>query len=580
MLEHNPNDACAPFHLSVCHSVGEGIGTPAYWESLDDICWAYFGAQLSNGVSSEWARHAFATPDLLRELTGVFCLIMIDRVNDRAMAVTDRLGVQAVYYSEQGRRLWVSSHLMWLLMSSGHDGTLDKAGFLDLLTFGHTVDFGRNVYSGVKRLPNGNVLMLSRGSPTLKQYWTFPAQRSPLTAQAVSRVSASMRQSVLNASKISGALVGTTAGKDCLAVASTIPAGANVLAGTFGDPASADRSQGATLSRFFARGHVHSDLCPPSELEYWLDHIAFHSAGLATGAYVDMARFVAVCVPKGSSYVMGEGGEAVRDLFPVDVGDPVMKIVERNTTPSALLEMVLHRELIESLRDYPLGRLRALSAVRAHRAESLAVNFHRMHWLPHNAAARHHVLSALRPKCSPFLEGHVLDETYGLRRSAYASSELHRGVIATSRPELLELWEHPAESAITVQNWPHRFSLAGGMGYALRALLSRLVLDREEFFHADGILRLAEQNLSSPSRGMWLLLRLASLLTAVRIVKHERLSRLSALLVTDIIQRRVPAIPTALRRIRPGDGRTISFRSLDSSASVDSTLYDRYRHSR
>lgn len=547
MLEHDSYDARAPFRLSVCHSAGDGIGTPAYWESLDDICWAYFGAQMPNSVSSEWARDVFANPDLLHELTGVFCLLIVDRVNPRAMAVTDRLGVQAVHYSEQGGRFRVSSHLMWLLMSSSHDGTFDQAGFLDLLTFGHTVDFDRNVYSGVKRLLNGSVLLLSQGTVTTRAYWTFPAQRSPLTAQAVDRVSASMRQSVIDASRLSGALAGTTAGKDCLAVASTIPAGANVLAGTFGDPASADRSQGADLSRAFARGHVHSDLCPPGEFEYWLDHIAFHSAGLATGAYVDMARFVATCVPEGFTYVMGEGGEAVRDLFRVDVPNPVATIVERNTTPYALLESILRPELVEQLRDYPLARLRDVRAVNADPAESLAVNFHRMHWLPHNAAARHQVLSTLRPKCSPFLETQVIDDTYGLCPTAYATAEVHRGVIERCRPELLDFWEHPAQSVTTVQNWPHRFSGAGGMGHALRTLLRNLLMDCTDFFDADGILRLDEQNISSPSREMWLLLRIASLLTAVKILKHDRRSRLSALVVTDISQRQEAATPFGVR---------------------------------
>src|SRR5207245_93922 len=81
----------------------EGCGTPLYWSRSGSMMRAYLGAHnptaiASDALSADWTARLFNDPTLVRQLPGVFGLVVIDATGRRVFAAADRLGVQSVHY--------------------------------------------------------------------------------------------------------------------------------------------------------------------------------------------------------------------------------------------------------------------------------------------------------------------------------------------------------------------------------------------------------------------------------------------------------------------------------------------------
>jgi hypothetical protein len=211
-----------------------------------------------------------------------------------------------------------------------------------------------------------------------------------------------------------------------------------------------------------------------------------------------MAAFVGRTVPPGATFVMGEGGECVRRFFGAN---PVATLTEQYMTPAEYLR----RTLAVPVEGYPE---RLLEAVRRPMGpvddDTFALQFYRTVRMPGNFSLRQAVLAPLGSKVSPFLDSRFLDGAYGLSRWWHEDSRLHRALVERLRPEFLDLFDAPARTAVTTQDWERRFD--GGIGERVGRMLEEALPECRDVFCAEGVTALLER----PGRAIYHLLRVVS----------------------------------------------------------------------
>lgn len=510
-----------------------GVGTPVVSGDSDEAAWSYFsgGATAApNAPSAGWVARLLAETDRACDLSGVFALFVYDKRRRRLLAFTDRLGVQGVHYSRQAAGGWrVSTHLGWLLLAGGHDGSVNAAGFLTQMAFGYGVDPHRDVYRDVVAVRAGHYVSLAARVATPARYWSMP-EPSSCRLDAVEPLVDTLRQALIEpATPEPPVFLGLTAGKDSLCLASVVPDAVTVRTGTLGRVECADQQQGAALAEERGWPHVRGSLCDEPQFFEWADVIAFHSAGLSTVSYVDMACFAATHIPSGSAFAMGEGGECVRDFFHSTRRTPLQTLVDDYMTPVDYLQQTLAASLGADLSGYPFVQVDALRSATGERdAERFVSFFYRAQRMPGNFALRHAVLSVLRPKLSPFLDSRFIDATYALDTQEHAGSNIHRRLIAAARPSLLAFFDAPATSRESTQAWPVRFPQL--LTRFKRELATALPLCGD-VFDAAGALTLCDAAAAQPSRAIYHLFRVYSFARA-RLMLSDRDSQLRAINAT------------------------------------------------
>jgi hypothetical protein len=509
-----------------------GTGTPVVWSDEADVSWAYFGAQhprtvCADVLSPAWVKRLLAAPATARELSGVFSLFVIDKSARSLIVAGDRLGVQAVHYAEDARRTWrISTHLTWLLLSAGHDGGVDRDGFASHMAFGYAVEPYRAVYAGVRVLPPAGYLRVDERGLTSDNYWVAPEPGHTRLEDANPLVEA-LQTATSARTTGGGVFLGLTAGKDSLCLASTALPETVRRSGTLGVPDCADQLQAARVAELMQWPHVQGSVCASSDFFTWADEVAFQSAGLATTSYVDMAAFVGEHVGNGETFVMGEGGECVRDFFGSSQRPALDTLRHDYMTPRDYLRHSLATEWSNSLSEYPDGLIADLRTATGERDDEHFVSyFYRCQRMPGNFALRHAVLSALRPKLSPFLDSRFIDATYALSPAEHHQSGVHHRIIAAARPALLPFFEHPWRSARSTQDWPTRYPL---LAPAFRAALARDLVCSDDAFDPRGVLRLADEAARQPSRAIFHLFRVFSFVRARVMLRRDAARRLRAI---------------------------------------------------
>jgi len=522
-----------------------GTGTPLIWYVDNGILWAYFGTQhpraFSRGVLSlSWLQRLFADPRLARELSGVFALFAVNNRSREALAVADRLGVQSVYWgTDSAGTQHISTHLLRLMLATGHDGTVNRSGFLAHMGFGYPVDPYTEVYHGVRKLPPSSYLLFADGRLQRGVYWSAPAPSPKQGKGGIPNMVGALRAAMEGGVAEEGIFLGLTAGRDSLCLASMLPAESRPLTGTFGVPGCADQVRAEQISAELKWPHVSGTVCSPEEFSEWATYVAYQSAGLATASYADMTAFVARHVPRGRAFVMGEGGECLRDFFQTDGRQPLDTLQQDYMTHREYLRRTLAPELARDLGEYPGSLLRSVRAsIRETDDELFALSFYRFQRMPGTFSLRHSVLGSLRAKLSPFLDTNFMNSAYRLKRDWHGGSRLHRTLIAHARPGLISYFDPPAETLPPTQDWPTRFG--GRLGEVVYNLMEELLTLCDDVFHADGVRQLCRETQERPSRAIYHLLRILSFALGRSLLKERTRNGFSA------IERMNPvSLPTA-----------------------------------
>jgi len=110
-------------------------------------------------------------PDrFLLELNGQFALALWDASRRTIFLARDRLGVEPLFYHQDGERVVFASSLDALLRTGGVTREVDPAAVAQYLLYCYNPG-ADTIIRGVRRLPAGYVLTSARGRPTLERYW-------------------------------------------------------------------------------------------------------------------------------------------------------------------------------------------------------------------------------------------------------------------------------------------------------------------------------------------------------------------------------------------------------------------------
>jgi hypothetical protein len=510
----------------------DGSGTPFLWSDSNPLQWGYLGTRDPRAwspavLSPDWLRQVFDYPRLLADLPDIFGLVIVDREHHKTLVACDRLGIQSIYYTNTADGNWlVSSQGMWLLLEAGHDGSINHDAFVSHMGFGYNIHPTPGLYSGVNRLPPGGYLVLEDTRLSTGVYWSAPELTEDLTEGAVSALKDTLRAATVETNLVDKLFLGLSAGKDSLCIASVLASDTAPLTGTLGIDGCADRLQGVALASRFGWQHPTHEVATVSEFADRVKHIAFYTAGMATASYADFVSFIDRCIPTDAAFIMGEGGECVRDFFRMEGGTFMDKLIQVYTTPIEYLRATLSPRFASALNDYPANIIQsAKTASNEFDDDAFVVHFYRYQRMYGNFGPRHDALSALRARICPFEDAHFIESTYRLKPSYYQASGVHRAIIAHARPDLLPFFDQPITSNQHVQDWQMRF--VTGIGAVVRQLLVEALPLCSDIFDRDRVLTLCDANIQAPSRAIYHLLRLVSFAVARQMLRAEAVSRLA-----------------------------------------------------
>jgi hypothetical protein len=462
----------------------------------------------------------------VRHLDGVFALVRIEEEANRVSVWNDPLGVQAVYYTITGNNECViSNHLAWLLLSVGHRGTVNREAWLEHMCFGYCAAGGQTAYEGIQQLEPGTVLSLQDGKMGLRRYWrprywAGNGGAPSLGLEEAADLAAEILRKETRKLNESGGIFGLTSGKDSLALISS-SGQAHHETSTFGAPDCADVQQAALIAADLGGAHAQYPLLGANEIVSWAEHVAWHSGGLATCSYSDMAAFVAQAIPLTKCFVMGEGGECVRNYLGENPRGGMERLVREFTTPEDYIKKTLNGIYGPNVWSaYPEHQISvSLSRLDPDIAQQHpGIGFYREVRMPGNFRLRHSVLSPICAKASPFLTREFMEHCFPLPPEYFHQSSLHRGIIAASRPGLLHYFDAPVVSSTPAQDWPAR--MAGPLGQVFRASVNEHLSFSNGAVSEDGVRSLVEASAVKPGREIYHLMRLWSYLLFQRLLAH------------------------------------------------------------
>jgi asparagine synthase (glutamine-hydrolysing) len=106
----------------------------------------------------------------LDAVNGKFSAALWDERSRRLVLARDRLGIQPLFYADDGRRLVFASSMRALLRSGWIDRELSHDAVLQYLLYSFNPAHP-TLIRGVRRLPPGHLLTVDGAEPTLRRYW-------------------------------------------------------------------------------------------------------------------------------------------------------------------------------------------------------------------------------------------------------------------------------------------------------------------------------------------------------------------------------------------------------------------------
>jgi asparagine synthase (glutamine-hydrolysing) len=156
------------------------------------------------GLPEDWpsvlsALYSIEGWKFVRRLRGGFAFALWDRRKRQLMLAVDRFGLKRLYYAADGSHLAFATKPSALLKLSGIETRLDPTAAYDYMRFGF-VPAPLSMYSGIRRLPPGRILLIRDGHITLEPYWdlNYP-ERPNHEAESAETVSLLMEEAIRDA---------------------------------------------------------------------------------------------------------------------------------------------------------------------------------------------------------------------------------------------------------------------------------------------------------------------------------------------------------------------------------------------
>jgi len=135
------------------------------------------GHTFRNASDTEGIVHLYEDegPDFARHLNGMFALAIWDEARQRLILARDRMGQKPLFHAETARGTLVfGSEPKALLAHPEVSRALDPAGLARYLFYEY-VPGPDSIWSGIKKLPPGHVLIREGGVTTVSRFWVSPA---------------------------------------------------------------------------------------------------------------------------------------------------------------------------------------------------------------------------------------------------------------------------------------------------------------------------------------------------------------------------------------------------------------------
>jgi asparagine synthase (glutamine-hydrolysing) len=107
--------------------------------------------------------------EFIKYLVGMFAIAIWDQGQKRLILGRDRLGIKPLYYSLNAKRLLFGSEIKAILQD-GVSREIDLQALHDYLSLNY-IPGVRSIFTHVRKLPPGHILMWSRGTVTVTPYW-------------------------------------------------------------------------------------------------------------------------------------------------------------------------------------------------------------------------------------------------------------------------------------------------------------------------------------------------------------------------------------------------------------------------
>jgi asparagine synthase (glutamine-hydrolysing) len=132
---------------------------------------------LPNATDSELVLRAYLRwgEGALRELSGIYALVVGDRRRERAICARDRLGCYPLFYANVGGELLLSTSIDVLLRDARVSGEVNRAALADHLAH-RWPDPGETYFAAIRRVPPGHALVAELGRTRVGRYWSPVAE--------------------------------------------------------------------------------------------------------------------------------------------------------------------------------------------------------------------------------------------------------------------------------------------------------------------------------------------------------------------------------------------------------------------
>jgi asparagine synthase (glutamine-hydrolysing) len=110
--------------------------------------------------------------EFVHRLNGQFAIALWDEKQRRVLLIRDRVGILPLFYAVSGGNLLFASEIKGLMASGLMDPVLDHTALDEVFTFWCPVA-PRTMFSGVRQVRPGEMVILSEGSLARHQYWDW-----------------------------------------------------------------------------------------------------------------------------------------------------------------------------------------------------------------------------------------------------------------------------------------------------------------------------------------------------------------------------------------------------------------------
>ncbi len=111
--------------------------------------------------------------DCLEKLNGQFAFAIWDSAKRELFAARDHVGILPFYFTVTGDTLIFASEIKSLFVNQDVPRRLDPLAMEQIFTFWTTLN-GRTAFDGIRELPPGHYLKVSKGTFEIKKYWDIP----------------------------------------------------------------------------------------------------------------------------------------------------------------------------------------------------------------------------------------------------------------------------------------------------------------------------------------------------------------------------------------------------------------------